>query len=47
MLLMIIFISWVAVAEEIYIANFGHTTAASVPDFLQQVFTTPTVFRTA
>jgi len=40
-LLLIIFISWVAVAEEIYIANFGHTPAASVPEFLRLVFTTP------
>ena len=40
-LLFIMFIAWIAVAEEIYIANFGHTTAASVPDFLRQVFTTP------
>jgi uncharacterized membrane protein len=40
-LLLIIFISWIAVAEEIYIANFGHTPAASVPEFLRQVFTTP------
>jgi uncharacterized membrane protein len=40
-LLLIVFISWIAVAEEIYIVNLGHTPAASVPDFLQQVFTTP------
>jgi uncharacterized membrane protein len=40
-LLMIIFISGVAVAKEIYIANFTHTPAASVPDFLRHVFTTP------
>src|SRR5580704_18380250 len=41
-LLLIIFILWVAVAEGIYIAYFGHTPAGSVPDFLRQVFTTPT-----
>jgi uncharacterized membrane protein len=41
MLLLIIFISWVAAAERIYIANFGHMPAASVPDFLRQVLTTP------
>jgi uncharacterized membrane protein len=40
-LLFIIFISWVAAAEDIYIANFGDAPTASVPDFLRQVFMTP------
>jgi uncharacterized membrane protein len=40
-LLLIIFALWVAVAQAIYIANFGYTPAALVPDFVQQVFTTP------
>jgi uncharacterized membrane protein len=40
-LLLIIFISWIAVAEGIYIASFGHTSAALIPDFLRRVFTTP------
>jgi uncharacterized membrane protein len=41
MLLLIIFVIWVAVAQAIYIANFGYTPAALVPDFLRQVLTTP------
>jgi uncharacterized membrane protein len=40
-LLLIIFVLWVAVAQSIYIANFGYTPAALVPDFVRQVFTTP------
>jgi uncharacterized membrane protein len=32
---------WVAVAEAIYFANFGPEPAASIPDFVRQVFTTP------
>jgi uncharacterized membrane protein len=40
-LLLIIFISWILVAEKIYIANFGHMAASSAPEFLRQVFTTP------
>jgi uncharacterized membrane protein len=40
-LLLVIFAIWVAVAQAIYIANFGYTPAASIPDFIRQVFTTP------
>jgi uncharacterized membrane protein len=40
-LLTIIFVLWVAVAQAIYIANFGYTPAASIPNFLRQVLTTP------
>jgi uncharacterized membrane protein len=40
-LLLIIFILWVAAAEGIYVADFGHSPAASVPDFFRQIFTTP------
>jgi uncharacterized membrane protein len=40
-LLLVIFILWVAVAQAIYIANFGYQPAASMPDFLRQVLTTP------
>jgi uncharacterized membrane protein len=29
------------VAQAIYVANFGYTPAASMPDFLHQVLTTP------
>jgi uncharacterized membrane protein len=40
-LLLAVFVLWVAVAQAIYIANFGYQPAASIPDFLRQVFTTP------
>ena len=40
-LLLVIFVLWVAVAQAIYIANFGYQPAASMPDFLRQVLTTP------
>jgi len=40
-LLLMIFVIWVAVAQAIYIANFGYEAAASIPHFLRQVFTTP------
>ena len=36
-----IFVLWVAVAQAIYIATFGYQPAASVPDFVRQVFNTP------
>jgi uncharacterized membrane protein len=39
--LLITFVIWVAVAQAIYIANFGYQPAASIPHFLRQVFTTP------
>src|SRR3954452_638811 len=40
-LLTIIFFVWLAVAQEVYVANFGYAPAASIPEFLRQVFTTP------
>jgi uncharacterized membrane protein len=40
-LLLAIFLLWVAVVQAIYIANFGYEPAASIPNFLRQVFTTP------
>jgi uncharacterized membrane protein len=40
-LLLAIFVFWVAVAQVIYIANFGYEPAASIPDFIHKVFTTP------
>jgi len=40
-LLLAIFVFWVAVAQTIYIANFGYEPAASIPDFLHHVLTTP------
>ncbi len=40
-LLLTIFVIWIAVAQAIYVANFGYEPAASIPDFIRQVFTTP------
>jgi uncharacterized membrane protein len=40
-LLIVIFLLWVAVAQEIYIATFGNSPPGSIPNFLRQVFTTP------
>src|SRR6266568_2841141 len=40
-LLLVIFVFWLAVAEAIYIETFGNEPAASIPDFVRQVFTTP------
>ncbi|MBV8754974.1 MAG: DUF2189 domain-containing protein [Hyphomicrobiales bacterium] len=40
-LLMAIFLVWIAVAQAIYIATFGYLPAASIPDFFQRVLTTP------
>ena len=39
-LLLAIFVLWIAVAEAIYVASFGSEPAASIPDFFRQVFTT-------
>jgi len=41
LLLMAIFLIWIAVAQAIYVATFGYLPAASIPDFLAQVLTTP------
>jgi uncharacterized membrane protein len=40
-LLLAVFVLWITVAEAIYVANFGREPAASIPDFVRQVFTTP------
>ncbi len=40
-LLLTIFVLWIVVAQAIYIANFGDTPAASISDFIRQIFTTP------
>ncbi|MCP4385008.1 MAG: DUF2189 domain-containing protein [Hyphomicrobiales bacterium] len=40
-LLLAIFLVWIAAAEAIYVAAFGHTPAASMQGFLAQVFQTP------
>jgi uncharacterized membrane protein len=39
-LLIIIFLLWVAVAQAIYVATFGFAPPESIPNFLRQVFTT-------
>lgn len=40
-LLMLIFLVWVGTANAIYVAAFGYTPAASIPDFIARVFGTP------
>jgi uncharacterized membrane protein len=44
-LLLVIFALWLAVAQAIYVANFGYAPAALVPDFLRQVLATPAGWR--
>ena len=41
LILVAIFLTWLAVAQAIYVANFGYTPAASMPHFIQQVLGTP------
>jgi uncharacterized membrane protein len=40
LLLMAIFLIWLAVAEAIYVANFGYNVPASIGQFVSDVFTT-------
>jgi uncharacterized membrane protein len=40
-LLLALFVTWIAAADAIYIATFGHAPAASIPDFVSRVLTTP------
>jgi len=40
-LLLALFVIWIAAADAIYIATFGHAPAASIPDFSARVLTTP------
>jgi len=40
-LLLALFVTWVATAQAIYIAAFGHEAAAGIPDFVAEVLTTP------
>ncbi len=40
-MLVAIFLVWIAVAQAIYVATFGYAPAASMPDFIRQVLTTP------
>ena len=39
-LLLVIFVIWVAVANAIYIANFGYASPSSIEAFVEDVFTT-------
>lgn len=41
LLLLAIFFVWIWAANAIYVATFGYEPAASVPDFLRQIFSTP------
>jgi uncharacterized membrane protein len=41
LLLMTIFIMWLAVAQAIYVADFGYAPVASIGEFARWVFTTP------
>jgi uncharacterized membrane protein len=41
LLLVAVFLIWIAVAQAIYVAFFGYTPAAAMPDFIRQVLTTP------
>src|SRR5258707_3869400 len=40
-LLLALFATWIATADAIYIATFGHAPAATIPDFARRVLTTP------
>ncbi len=39
-LLLMIFLVWLASAQAIYVATFGYAPAASIPQFVDQIFTT-------
>jgi uncharacterized membrane protein len=41
LMLVALFLVWIAVAQSIYVAYFGYTPAAAMSDFLHQVLTTP------
>lgn len=36
-----LFVTWIAAAQEIYVQTFGNAPAATIPDFVQRVLTTP------
>jgi len=40
-LLLALFVTWVATAQAIYVAAFGYESAAGIPDFAKRVLTTP------
>jgi uncharacterized membrane protein len=41
LLLVAVFLVWIAVAQAVYVTYFGYAPAASMPDFIRQVLTTP------
>jgi uncharacterized membrane protein len=41
LLLMVVFLCWIAVAQSIYESAFGYASAASIPDFIGRVFGSP------
>jgi uncharacterized membrane protein len=41
MFLLVLFGTWIAAADVIYVATFGYAPAASIPDFATRVLTTP------
>jgi uncharacterized membrane protein len=40
-ILLTLFVVWIAAAQAIYVATFGYAPAAGMPDFLTRVLTTP------
>jgi uncharacterized membrane protein len=40
-LLLALFVTWIATAQAIYVAVFGYEPAAEIPDFVRRVLTTP------
>lgn len=39
-LLLALFVTWIATAQAIYVATFGNAPAATIPDFVERIFTT-------
>lgn len=39
--LFVLFVTWIAAADAIYVATFGYAPAATIPDFARRVLTTP------
>lgn len=39
--LLVLFLTWIATAQSIYVSAFGHEPAAEIPDFVSKVLTTP------
>lgn len=40
-LLLALFVTWIAAAQAIYVATFGNAPAATIPDFVSRILTTP------